>query len=198
MPDTNKPAGVRFGVKSVHYAILDETAGTYGTPKPIPGAAKLTLSPVGSSNTAYYDDMPYETFDTNGGYNVSFEGAYLTDDMKVDLLGYKKDANGVVYEPTDAKPPYIALLWLFEGSKMDKAGLLYKVKFTRPSEEGNTKTDTVNPDNDTISGAAVGKDIEIGGKKENVVKASCLSTIDKAAVFANWFKKVYTIGETIA
>lgn len=198
MSEEKNNAGVRFGVESVHYAIYNEENDMYDTPKPIPGAAKLTLTPVGSSNTEYLDDMPYETFDTNGGYTISFEGGYITDEMKVDILGYKKDVNGVVYEPTEAKPPYVALLWLFSGSKIEKAGLLYKTKFTRPSEEGNTKTDTVNPDHDSISGAAIGKKIEVGGKAENVVKASCVSSIEKKTVFDNWFKKVYVIGESIA
>ena len=37
---------VKFGLKNVHYAVLDETDGaaSYGTPVAVPGAVNLNLS----------------------------------------------------------------------------------------------------------------------------------------------------------
>lgn len=189
--------GVRYGISNIHYAILDESTGTHGSYKAIPGAAKLTLTPKGSSNTVYYDNVPFEAFEANGGYDVSLELANVPDEALIDLLGYKKDSNGAIYEPASVKPIYAALAWQFDGSKVLKRGELLKVKFSRPTEEGNTKTDSVNPDNTTLPGAALVHELTINSAKENVVKASATDQGAQHKAFDKWFDKVYLPGSTI-
>ena len=88
---------VRFGLKKVHYALL-ETDGTYGTPKPWTGAVALTLTPEGDSSAFYADDGPYAQFVVNGGYTGSLEMAVLEPQIAADLLGEAKDAIGGVYD----------------------------------------------------------------------------------------------------
>ena len=53
---------VRFGLKKVHYALL-ESGGTYGTPKPWTGAVALTLPPEGERLLTQYDDFCRELRD---------------------------------------------------------------------------------------------------------------------------------------
>ena len=45
---------VKYGLKNVHYAVITENNGetTYDTPKPIPGAVNLTLSPRGKEQNS--------------------------------------------------------------------------------------------------------------------------------------------------
>lgn len=192
--------GVRFGISNAHYALYTEgtggALGTYATPVAMPGATALTLTPQGNTWTFYADDIAYETGSSNTGYEVSLTIAVMGDQAKIDLLGYAADDNGVVYEPANAEPASAALLWEFGGSKVKKRGLLYDVKFTRPTMTGNTKTDSVDPDTDELTGVAIGRDITIGGVVTNVIKASVTNETATASQFADWFEAVYIVGAT--
>ena len=190
--------GVRYGISNAHYALYTEpsgqTAGSYATPVAMPGATQLTLTPQGSTWTFYADDIAYETGSSNTGYEVSVTIAVVGDQAKVDLLGYATDSNGVVYEAADAEPRSCAFLWEFGGSKVKKRGLLYNVKFNRPTETGNTKTDTVDPDTDELTGVAIGRDLTIDNATVNVIKASVTNETATATQFNGWFNAVYIVG----
>lgn len=192
--------GVRYGISNAHYALYTEgtggAIGTYATPVPMPGATTLTLTPQGNTWTFYADDIAYETGSSNTGYELSVTIAVFGDQAKVDLLGYETDDNGVVYEPADAEPKSCAFLWEFGGSKVKKRGLLYNVKFTRPTMTGNTKTDSVDPDTDEITGVAIGRDLTIDNATVNVIKASVTNETATATQFNGWFNAVYVIGAT--
>jgi len=190
--------GVRFGISNAHYALYTEgtgaTAGTYAAPVAMPGATQLTLTPQGDTWTFYADDIAYETGSSNTGYEVSVTIAVFGDQAKIDLLGYVADNNGVVYEPADAEPASCAFLWEFNGSKVKKRGVLYNVKFNRPTMTGNTKTDSVDPDTDEITGVAIGRDLTIDNKTVNVIKASVTNEQATKTQFDAWFTAVYIVG----
>ena len=190
--------GVRYGISNAHYALYTEgtgqAAGTYATPVAMPGATQLTLTPQGNTWTFYADNIAYETGSSNTGYEISVTIAVVGDQAKIDLLGYAADTNGVVYEAADAEPKSCAFLWEFGGSKVKKRGLLYNVKFNRPTETGNTKTDSVDPDTDELTGVAIGRDLTISGEVKNVIKASATNEQATASQFADWFDAVYIVG----
>lgn len=190
--------GVRYGISNAHYALYTEgtgqAAGTYATPVAMPGATQLTLTPQGNTWTFYADNIAYETGSSNTGYEVSVTIAVVGDQAKIDLLGYAADSNGVVYEAADAEPKSCAFLWQFDGSKVKKRGLLYNVKFNRPTETGNTKTDSVDPDTDELTGVAIGRDLTIDNATVNVIKASCTDEVTTKTQFDGWFNAVYIVG----
>ena len=78
---------VYFGISNVHYAVLDEEEGTYGTPVPIYGAVKLSLEKEGEESKFYADNTVYYTSDTNAGYTGSLEMALFPDQFLIDVLG---------------------------------------------------------------------------------------------------------------
>ena len=190
--------GVRFGISNAHYALYTEgtggAMGSYATPVPMKGATQLTLTPQGETWTFYADDIAYETGSSNTGYEVSITIAVFGDQAKIDLLGYTTDANGVLYEPADAEPKSAAFLWEFGGSKVKKRGLLYDVKFNRPTMTGNTKTESVDPDTDELTGVAIGRDLTVGGETVNVIKASVTDAQTTKTQFDGWFDAVYIVG----
>ncbi len=190
--------GVRFGISNAHYAKYTEgtgnTLGTYATPVAMPGATQLTLTPQGNTWTFYADNIAYETGSSNSGYEISLTIAVIGDQAKIDLLGYATDTNGVVYEEAEAEPASCAFLWEFGGSKVKKRGLLYNVKFNRPTMTGNTETDTVDPDTEELTGVAIGRDITVDGVVKNIIKASCTNETGTATQFADWFEAVYIVG----
>ena len=190
--------GVRFGISKAHYALYTEgtggNAGSYAEPTAMPGATALTLTPQGETWTFYADNIAYETSSSNTGYEVSITIAVFGDQAKIDLLNYKADSNGVVSEPADAEPASAAFLWEFDGSKVKKRGVLYDVKFNRPTVSANTKTDSVEPDTDEITGVAIGRDLTIDGETVNVIKASVTNEAATATQFNAWFNAVYIVG----
>ena len=158
------------------------------------GATQLTLTPQGNTWTFYADNIAYETGSSNTGYEVSVTIAVFGDQAKVDLLDYAVDSNGVVYEPADAEPKSCAFLWEFGGSKVKKRGLLYDVKFNRPTMTANTETDSVDPDTDELTGVAIGRDLTIDGEVVNVIKASVTNETATKTQFDSWFNAVYIVG----
>ena len=190
--------GVRYGISNAHYALYTDGAdgelGTYATPVAMQGATQLSLTPQGNTWTFYADNIAYETGSSNTGYEVSLTIAVVGDQAKIDLLGYSTDQNGVVYEAADSEPNSCAFLWEFGGSKVKKRGLLYNVKFNRPTIAGNTETDSVDPDTEELTGVAIGRDITVGGVVTNVIKASATNETATATQFADWFDAVYIVG----
>jgi len=144
---------VKFGLKNVHYAVITETDGgiTYGTPKSIPGAVNLTLDAAGESVQFYADDSVYYEENTNDGYTGSLEMALIPDDFRVDVLGDKLDANGALIENKDAKAKHFALLFEFDGDAKKTRHVLYYVLASRPSVSGSTRTNTKEPQTETMN-----------------------------------------------
>ncbi len=144
---------IKFGLKNVHYAVVTETDGeiTYDTPKPIRGAVNLTLDAAGESVQFYADDSVYYEENINDGYTGSLEMALIPDDFRVDVLGDELDANGALIENKDAKAKHFALLFEFDGDKEKTRHVLYYVLASRPNVSGSTKTNTKEPQTETMN-----------------------------------------------
>ncbi len=144
---------VKFGLKNVHYAVITETDGviTYGTPKSIPGAVNLTLDAAGESVQFYADDSVYYEENTNDGYTGSLEMALIPDEFRVDVLGYEVDSNGTIGENKDAKVKKFALMFEFDGDAKKTRHVFYNVLAARPTISGSTRTNTKEPQTETMN-----------------------------------------------
>ena len=145
---------IKFGLKNVHYAVVTETDGgevEYGTPKHIPGAVNLTLDAAGESGQFYADDSVYFEDNTNDGYTGSLEMALIPDEFRIDVLGDIKDSKGALIENKDAKAKHFALLFEFDGDAKKTRHVLYYVLASRPSISGSTKTNTKEPQTETMN-----------------------------------------------
>jgi phi13 family phage major tail protein len=144
---------VKFGLKNVHYSVITDTAGviTFGTPVKMPGAVNLLLNPKGDKVEFYADDMAYFVATANQGYEGDLEVALIPDQFKIDVLGEKADANGVLFEDSAAIPKNIALMYEFTGDAKATRHVNYNVSVARPSIEGKTKTSSIEPATDKIA-----------------------------------------------
>ena len=181
---------VKFGLKNVHYAVITEEDGIiiYGTPKPIPGAVNLTLDPQGEPFEFYADDNKYWSAFANNGYSGTLEVALIPDEFKKDVLGFKEDDNGVLFEDANAVPKQFALLFEFTGDKNAIRHVLYNVTASRPSLGGTTK----------------GASIEVQTETMNIIAAPALDTgLVKAKAepdqpaYDTWYESVYTYVEPV-
>ena len=176
---------VKYGLKNVYYAVITENNGeiTYDRPKSIPGAVNLTLSPRGEKTDFYADDMLYYTASTNDGYEGDLEVALFPDEFKKDVLGYKEDANGVLFEDANATPKNFALLFEFSGDKNAVRHVLYNVSPSRPNLQSSTKTNTSEPQTETMSIVASPAP-DTGMVKAKVEQGQ--------AQYDDWYRQVYT------
>lgn len=178
---------IKYGLKNVHYAVITEGGDGYGTPVKIPGAVSMSLSARGDRTEFYADDQLYYAESTNDGYEGDLEFALIPDDFKKDVLGYKEDANGVLFEDANATPKNFALLFEFSGDKNAVRHILYNVNASRPNMESSTKTNTKEPATETISIVA-SPEPDTGMVKAKVEPGN--------AQYDTWYNQVYTYEET--
>lgn len=183
---------VVFGISNVHYAVWNDDTSTYGTPVHIPGAVKMSLTREGSSDTFHADNMPYATFMTNGGYTGELEMAYGPAQMLVDLLGYKKDSQGLVIEDAKAKAPSFAILYEVSSNKEDERFVFYECTMSRPENEANTKTDSTNPDTQTFEFTAIPHQFAYGSDTVEAVKAFVVNDAEGKTAYESFFDAVLT------
>ena len=150
MAFTNKDTNlVEFGLCDVKYAVVeyDSMAKEYsvGEIKDIPGAVELSLPASGDETEFYADNILYYADYTDNGYDGTLTIAKIPDEFKVDVLGFKQDANGVLYETADAVTKEIALWFKFDGDKLQKKRCMYRCKISRPDIGGKTTEKTKTP-----------------------------------------------------
>ena len=143
---------IKYGLSNVHYAVLtDEDNLTYDKPKPIKGAVNLSLSPEGDSSTFYADNIAYFVTTLNNGFSGDLEMALIPDEFLIDVMGYHKDEEtGLLVELASALPKTIALLFQFENDTNSRRVAMYNVIVGRPGTDHSTKTETLEPQTDTL------------------------------------------------
>lgn len=187
MADTNK---IRYGIKGCYYAVATIAAdgsATYSTPKALPGAVSLSLSPEGDTSPFYADNIVYYTSVANNGYSGDLELAKIPDDFLTDCLGYITDTNGVMVEDAGAAAVPFALIFQFEGDAHAKRNVLYRCVAARPDVAGDTKAESIEPKTETISITAT--TVYNATLDKDVVKASCTPT--EATQYNGWNSAVY-------
>ena len=183
-----------YGVNKMYYAVRTVTNGTasYGTPKRMRGARQITINAEGTSEKFYADNGVYYIVDANNGKSGSVEVAGLNDETLQDLFGYITDANGVLLEDSDAHAAEVALLFECENDGPDPTRfVMFDVKFSRPSEEHNTKEDTVSPDTVTMDYEAAPCEFAWGqNETKNFVGGHIDKTNETATVYGAWYSAV--------
>lgn len=146
---------VKFGLSNVHiFPITQETNEeiTYGTPIKIPGAVNTTLASEGSSDPFYADNVAYYVATANNGYSGSLEIAVIPDEFNIKILGQKYDeTEGALMETANDKNTPFAMGFQFEGDQNATRHIFYRCTATRPEISGETTTDTVAPNTDTLT-----------------------------------------------
>ena len=176
---------IKYGLKNVHGAVITVANGvvTYGTPKAIPGAVNISLSPAGEKVEFYADDLLYFGTNTNQGYDGTLEIAIMPDWFRTDILCEEVDANGAYVENSDVTPKNFALMFEFNGDVSATRHVLYNVNAARPDVKGSTKTKNVEPQTETLNITAS------PATDTYDVKASLPYSAD--AAYTNFFSAVY-------
>lgn len=183
---------IKFGLRNVYYAvatIAPNGTATYGSPVAFPGAVSLSIDPQGETSPFYADNIVYYTSISNTGYEGDLEMARITDSFRTDVLGEISDDNSVFLEDAGASPIHFALMFQFEGDVKATRHVLYNCVATRPSLSGSTKTESIEPQTETVSLTA--STIYVASLEKDIVKASTSETTG-STVYNGWTTAVYT------
>ncbi|SNY19422.1 phage major tail protein, phi13 family [Orenia metallireducens] len=147
---------VKFGLKNVHIAMIDEQTSVEGTPAwdtpiAIKGAVNISVSPEGDSTEFYADNTKYYTTTTNNGYTGDLEMADLPASILEKVLGMTIDSNNMLVESADDVAKEFALIFEVDGDERNRRAVFYRCKATRPNVESSTKESSVNPQTDTLN-----------------------------------------------
>lgn len=136
----------RIGLNNLWYAKLS-SGGTYGGAISFGKAISCNVSISNNSATLYADDGLAES-------DTSFQSGTVTlgvddegDTTFADILGHTVNASGEVVRNSGDTAPYVALarvvVKMVNNVKKYKAEILYKVKFSEPSQEDSTRGESV-------------------------------------------------------
>lgn len=184
---------IKYGLKSVYYAkatIASDNSATYSTPVALPGAVNLSLSPQGDTNDFYADNIKYYTSVSNNGYEGDLEVARLTDAFKKDILGYALDNKGILIEDANSAPVHFALLFQFEGDQQATRHVMYNCVATRANSEGATKSESIEPQTESVTISASTIYVSTLGTGMDIVKAESATSTD-STTYNSWYSSVY-------
>ena len=184
-------AKIKYGLKNVYYAVAtldEENVATYGNPVRIPGAVNLSLEPQGDQEVFHADNIDYYVSQGNNGYEGDLEIALVPESFEKDVLGAIEDNKGVLIEELDAATVHFALLFQFEQDTKAQKHVFYNCTASRPTVEGETKGESIEPKTDTLSLRA--GSIHNATLNKDIVKGRTSETADDA-VYAGWYEQVY-------
>ena len=181
---------IKYGLKNIYYAIATIAAdgsATYGTPVAVPGAVSLSMEPQGEYTPFYADNIVYWTGVSNSGYEGDLEMARFPESFKRDVLGYIVSGNGLFVENANAPAVHFALMFQFEGDEKATRHVMYNCTATRPAASGTTKTETVEPQTETVTITAT--TIYVEALDTDIVKSETNEST-ATAVYDAWFEAV--------
>jgi len=185
---------VKYGLKNVFFAVahIDEltNTATYDAPKPWKGGVSLELDAEGEASKFRADNIDYWVGQSNNGYSGDLETALVPESFRLDVLGDKMDANGVIVENAGAPTVHFALLFQFEGDEKATRHVLYNCTASRPSVSGSTTEEEIEPQTETVTITAVS--IYNAALDMDVTRGRILQG---EAQYSTWFDAVYQPSE---
>lgn len=181
---------IKYGLKNVYYAVATIAAdgsATYETPVALPGAVSLSMEPQGDNTPFYADNIVYWVGAANNGYEGDLELARVPDAFKTDVLGYIESGNGLLVEDANAEATHFALLFQFEGDVKATRHVLYNCTATRMAASGNTKSENIEPETESMTITATSVYLE--ALSTDIVKADTNESTS-STVYDGWFTSV--------
>src|SRR5919109_879816 len=148
-----------LGLRDLYYALVtkdDSSAYAAGTPAYMAPIINASSTPASNSLTQYADDGPYDVMTAEGETKIDLETTNIPIEVQAVLLGKKYDASTGRMFDNGGTPPDIALSFRAVKSNGSYRYFQYlKGKFSAPSEEHGTKTDSPDPKTAKITFTAV-------------------------------------------
>ena len=145
-----------FGLRKPYVAPI--TDGAYGTMSTCGYAVSMTVTPNSASGSLYGDDAMREYVEEFSNASVELGVTHMPVEMYASMYGHTVSDGAVVFNTND-ETPYCGLgtigVEIIDGEKYYTALFLPKVKFAEPTEELNTKNDSITFGTPAITGTAM-------------------------------------------
>ena len=190
------------GISNAHYAVFDTTKNIFKEPKPIKDLETLSITESYAEGSNYADNLRNIYIKELVGADLSLTFSNISREIEAELTG-QTYATGELEYKTSAVAPQIALL--FEKTYSDGTSdriVYYNCKLAKDNENGETKTDSFNFVEDTLSGQAIpmsgslktkdnGTAVTLDGVLKYVMdSASATANVDAKKRFDNFFNRV--------
>lgn len=191
------------GISNAHYAVFDTAKNIFREPKPIKDLEKLSIAESYAEGSNYADNLRNIYIKELVGADLSLIFSNVSREIEAELTG-QTYATGELEYKTSAVAPQIALLFEKNYSDGSKDRIVYyNCKLAKDNENGETKTDSFNFVEDTLSGQAIpmsgtvktkentGTDVHLNGVLKYVMdSAGATANADAKKRFDNFFKRV--------
>lgn len=143
------------GILNAHYAVYDPAKKVYGTPKAIKDLESLSITETYAEGSNYADNLRNIYIKELVGADLSLTFSSISRAIEAELTGQGFEKGEVAYS-TNANAPRIALLFekTYSDGSTDRI-VYYNCKLSKDNENGETKTDSFNFVEDTLSGQAI-------------------------------------------
>lgn len=157
----NKKYSGRVGVTNFYYAVLDDNDQIINDePERIRFLQNMNVEFSQEIAKAHGDNQTAEIAVANGDVNVTTQFHSIPQEDQ-DIIFGAEVVDGVSAYGADDVPPYIAIVCQVSHNDGSSSWLgLTKGKFTRPSEENQTKADGVEFASDSVSGEFMARAVE--------------------------------------
>lgn len=185
--------GMRYPVASHIVTETEGSAISYGQGFVIAKAIRANITYNRNDNPLYADDTIAENDTGITSVDIELEIDKLTDDTRIKLLGDTETVVDTVstIEQTDASAPYVGFGYmrvLIEGGVKKYQGVwFHKCQFSEPSEETNTKGETIEWGTPTLNAQCMGVRIDNTGaikySKRRIFESAsaCIAWLDELA-----------------
>ena len=143
------------GILNAHYAVFDTTKNVFEVPKPIKDLETLSITETYAEGSNYADNLRNIYIKELVGADLSLTFSNISREIEAKLTGQTFDKGELEYK-TSAVAPQIALLFekTYSDGSTDRI-VYYNCKLSKDNENGETKTDSFNFVEDTLSGQAI-------------------------------------------
>jgi len=178
-----------ISLRDLHYAKLtkdDLTGVTYDAVKPLAPAISANVNRNSASTSLYADDGVIEVATSVGETELELGVADIPQEVQADLLGHEIRA-GVLIRKSSDQSPYVGIAFRSECADGSyKYVWLYKGKFQVPSQEHNTKGESVEFQTRTITGKFANRTFD--GITD--IEANSATTGLPSGLITGWFDAV--------
>jgi len=145
---------ITFGLRNVHYSLAtqdNDGVWSFATPVRLPGAQEFTSDVVGGSTPVYADDQVIATLVQNAGRTISLKVTELTDEFKINVLGYRQLDNGNLIEVANVQPKTFALGCEIQGDAKGRRIWFYLCTVAPISEATKSKAESIEANGITLN-----------------------------------------------
>lgn len=191
------------GILNAYYAIYDPATKVYKTPKAIKDLESLSITETYAEGSNYADNLRNIYLKELVGADLSLTFSSISREIEAELTGQKFEKGEVAYS-TNANAPQVALLFekTYSDGSTDRI-VYYNCKLSKDNENGETKTDSFNFVEDTLSGQAIpmsetvktkanGTEVNLNGILKYVIASDSLSSLPTDTAYKKRYDEFFT------